>query len=544
MRCKKPSLRFKLAATVISTCVIMGTVGGANIYVAGEAREAVAAARQNHRLVAAYGELSYQAARLETEMWEALVAGGDTTPVVSGPARARFAALLEESRRGAEALGPRQAAVNAGIRAEAPRLLAAIDRLPAYAQYVDRGGFLAGSAEFGARTEAVFKPPERFRDALEHEVDAGSRALGAATSRGARLTRHLNFSGLALMGLGLLLTSFLLVLILKRLRGGLEKLERGAIAFGRGDLNCRIGLGGGDELAAISHAFDSMAKELGDKQQALQAAKAGLETAVTARTAELESANAALAAEDNRRRRFLADVSHELRTPLTIIRGEAQVALRAAERGPVEPTAPFGRILEQTQGMGRLVDDLFLIARAEAGGLSLAKQPMNLRECAARVANDFDALAAERGASVRALPGPPVPIQADPDRLRQILAALVDNALRHTRPGVQVTLDARLVDAGAGEGWAEVSVLDDGPGLPDASAELFGRFARGETRGDGTGLGLSVVRALAEAHGGSARLEPGEAGGARAVVRLPIPHPLAGAGGISETTRRSLQVAE
>jgi len=260
-----------------------------------------------------------------------------------------------------------------------------------------------------------------------------------------------------------------------------------------------------------------MAQELSDKQRALEDAKSGLETAVAARTAELEAANAALAAEDGRRRRFLADVSHELRTPLTIIRGEAQVALRAAERGEVEPTAPFGRILEQTQGMGRLVDDLFLIARAEAGGLSLARQRLNVRECAARVAADFEALAAERGAVVRAAAGPPIPADVDPDRLRQILAALVDNALRHTHPGVRV-----LIDAAEGPGWAEVSVTDDGPGLPpgEAAAELFGRFARGETRGDGTGLGLSVVRALAEAHGGSARLEPAPAGGARAVVRF------------------------
>jgi signal transduction histidine kinase len=109
----------------------------------------------------------------------------------------------------------------------------------------------------------------------------------------------------------------------------------------------------------------------------------------------------------------------------------------------------------------------------------------------------------------------------DPDRLRQVLTALVDNALRHTRPGVAVVLEAL-----AGQGWAEVGVADDGPGWPpeagDGAAELFGRFARGETRGDGSGLGLSVVRALAEAHGGSARLEPRQGGGARAVVRFPV----------------------
>jgi signal transduction histidine kinase len=327
----------------------------------------------------------------------------------------------------------------------------------------------------------------------------------------------LTISGILSMLLGLLLTGFLLILIFHRLRSGLDRLERGARAFRQGDLGCRVGLEGGDELARLSYVFDSMAEELSEKQRALEEAKSGLEAAVAARTAELEAANATLAAEDGRRRRFLADVSHELRTPLTIIRGEAQVALRAAERGEVEPAEGLDRILEQTRGMGRLVDDLFLIARAEAGGLSLARHRLDLRDCACRAAADFEALAAERGSHVRCEPGGPVPATADQDRVRQILAALIDNALRHTRPGVTVTLNAV-----SGDGWAELSVEDDGPGLSGEAAELFGRFARGETRGDGSGLGLSVVRALAEAHGGSARLENCDGGGARAVVRLPV----------------------
>lgn len=517
MAFRRPSLRTKLAATVLVAFVMMVLTGLLNIYVAAEAQKSVEAARRTLRLVSAYGELSYQAARVETEMWEALVSGGDGSTVQHSSNRARLTALLEESRLAAEALGAPHTTRNAAIRAQAPNLISAVDNLPAYARHIDEGGFLEGSPDMSARAWAVFGPPEQFRDALEHEVDTGAAAVAVATERGARMTHYLNVAGVASLVLGVVMCSFLLVLILKRLRGGLDRLESGARAFGRGDLGCRIGLGGDDELAQVSQAFDAMAQELSDKQRALEAAKSGLETAVAARTAELESANAALAAEDGRRRRFLADVSHELRTPLTIIRGEAQVALRAAERGGLDPVQPFGRILEQTQGMGRLVDDLFLIARAEAGGLRLQRQPVDLRQCAVRVAADFEALASEDGATVRATSGGPVRAVADPDRLRQILAALVDNALRHTRPGVSITLDAR-----SGEGWAEVSVSDDGPGWPAESAELFGRFARGETRGDGSGLGLSVVRALAEAHGGSARLELCDGGGARAVVRLPI----------------------
>lgn len=511
----------KLTATVLIAFVMMAVTGAVNIYVAREALKAVDTVGRNHRLVAAYGELSYQAARVEAQSWETVFAGQVTGGPAEAEARAKFATLLEESRTAAAALGPEAVRINTAIRAQAPAMLAGYDRIPEFARFLDGGGFLRGSPEFQKRTDEIFAPHEAFRNALEDQVDVGSAALGAATQRGAGLTRYLHLSGLASLAMGLLITSFLLVLILKRLRGALDRLESGARAFGRGDLSCRIGLTGRDELAQVGQAFDAMASELSDKQLALEAAKSGLQAAVAERTAELEAANTALAAEDGRRRRFLADVSHELRTPLTIIRGEAQVSLRAVERGLVDPAPGFERILEQTQGMGRLVDDLFLIARAEAGGLRLQRERVDLRACASRVAADFEAVAGELGSTVSAEPGPPVQADVDPDRLRQVLAALVDNALRHAGPGVAVSLRALT-----GDGWAEVSVSDDGPGWPaeagDGASELFGRFARGETRGDGSGLGLSVVRALAEAHGGSARLETGDCGGARAVVRFPV----------------------
>jgi signal transduction histidine kinase len=526
MKLTRPSLRTKLAATVLTAFVMMVLTGLVNIYVASEARDAVDTTRRTHRLVAAYGELSYQSARVEAEAWETVFSGAAGRSPAEARARARFYELLDESRAAAGAAGPRWAAANVAVRDQAPAMMAAYDQIPEFARFIDAGGFLRGKAEFQLRSDAVFEPHERFRDTLEAQVDAGSRELAVAADRASRLTRHLKVMGVASLGMGILITSFLLVLILKRLRGGLDRLESGARSFGRGDLHCRVGLGGNDELAQVGAAFDAMAQELSDKQQALEAAKVGLESAVAARTAELEAANVALAAEDDRRRRFLADVSHELRTPLTIIRGEAQVALRAAERGTLDPTPGFDRILEQTQGMGRLVDDLFLIARAEAGGLRLQREEVDVRACTLRTAADFEALAAERQAVVRAVGGAPVRAVVDPDRLRQILAALVDNALRHTSPGVTVMLDAR-----AGDGWSEVSVSDNGPGWPpeagDGAVELFGRFARGETRGDGSGLGLSVVRALAEAHGGSARLEVCDGGGARAVVRFPAPDAIA-----------------
>jgi signal transduction histidine kinase len=522
MRFNRPSLRTKLATTVLVAFVMMVASGVHNIWMAAQAREAAITAQRNHRLVSAYTRLTYQAVHVENEAWTTVFSGGKEISAAERRERARLSGIAEETRRAAAELGPERQRANREILESLPRVLAGFDRIPAFSRFVDESGFKTGEPQFEAQTNPIFQPHEKMRAAVEREVAIGDAAVRQTTARGAELTRQLTVSGVASMILGVLLTSVLLVLIFKRLRQGLDQLERGARAFRRGDLACRVGLEGGDELARLSYVFDSMAEELSEKQRALEAAKSGLEAAVAARTAELEAANAALAAEDGRRRRFLADVSHELRTPLTIIRGEAQVALRAADRGALDAAGGFDRILEQTQGMGRLVDDLFLIARAEAGGLSLAKHELDLRDCACRAAADFEALAAERGSHVRCEPGGPVPLVADQDRIRQMFAALIDNALRHTRPGVTVTLDAV-----AGDGWAEFSIEDDGPGLPEQAAELFGRFARGETRGDGSGLGLSVVRALAEAHGGSARLENRDGGGARAVVRLPATQPAA-----------------
>src|SRR5690606_33836713 len=115
-----------------------------------------------------------------------------------------------------------------------------------------------------------------------------------------------------------------------------------------------------------------MARELGEKQSALEESREGLERAVALRTAELRTANDALSAEDERRRRFLAEASHELRMPVTIIRGEAEVALRSGAIDPAEAAETFERILAQTRDLTRLLQDLFLIAHAEAGGLRLA----------------------------------------------------------------------------------------------------------------------------------------------------------------------------
>ena len=518
---QRPTLRTKLMAIAVIGTVIMATLGGLLIFTARNAKQEVERSQKSYHLVAAYTRLVYQASELESESWSHLNGAegaiGDPSRLQGGAARQRFMQLLDHTTEHAVQAGPERQAANADIRRLAQEVLRTHDRFDEIGRELQRLTQEQGIRGATAYADRMFQPFSAFNEAVKAEVDAGDAAISSATERAAKLTRMVVAVAIASFLGGLVLMHMEFKLIFGRLRRGLDRLEGGVRAFGSGDLKRRIKLGGADELARLSDAFDSMAGELADKQRALEAAKCGLETAVAERTRELETANTALAAEDERRRRFLAEVGHELRTPLTIIRGEAQVALRAADRGCVDPGPAFGRILEQTQGMGRLVEDLFLIARAEAGGLPLMRRSIDLADVAARAAADFEALAAERGSRLVVPSREPVWAEADPDRIRQAVAALVDNALRHAGAGVAVELHTWEED-----GFAVIAVCDDGPGVPaETAGELFGRFRRGETRGDGSGLGLSVVRALAEAHGGSASIENREHGGARACIRLP-----------------------
>lgn len=230
----------------------------------------------------------------------------------------------------------------------------------------------------------------------------------------------------------------------------------------------------------------------------------------------LQKTHLALSAEDERRRAFLVDASHELRLPITIIRGEAEVALRQETGARTETIEALERILSQTRSVTRLLEDMFLIARAEAGGLRINLQRIDAGTIARNTACDFSTLACEAGATVLCHCESNLMVLADADRLRQALAALIDNALRHTREGVIVRVEAR-----AEAGNVVLSVSDDGPGIdPAMAAELFQRFRRGRTRSEGSGLGLAVVRALTEAFGGTVRIEKA-AIGARICLTLP-----------------------
>lgn len=215
-------------------------------------------------------------------------------------------------------------------------------------------------------------------------------------------------------------------------------------------------------------------------------------------------------------RRFVADASHELRTPLTTIRGNIGLLQRDPPIRDEDRIAVLADMVDESERMSRLVNDLLMLARADAGRpLRMETVPVKaLIEDACRKANTFGA-----GQIVRCEPIPDVAVQADPDAVKQVLLILLDNALKFTPPPGTITMSAAEQD-----GAVAISVADTGAGIaPDVLPHIFERFFRGDTArtGSGAGLGLAIARTLVEAQRGTIAVvsTPGE--GSVFTVRWP-----------------------
>jgi len=219
-----------------------------------------------------------------------------------------------------------------------------------------------------------------------------------------------------------------------------------------------------------------------------------------------------------RQREFAADASHELRTPLATIRAGIDLLRRRGAPGPgAEPDPALAEIDAEAVHLGRLVDDLLLLARADSGGLTIARAPVELGDLAADVAGAFATAATARGVLLAVDPAPVI-VRADPGRLRQVLTILVDNALRHAPTGTEVALAVRPIPGGA-----RIVVRDHGPGIrAEDLPRVFDRFWRAAGGDpDGTGLGLAIAAAIVGAHGGRIGAANAPDGGALFTVELP-----------------------
>jgi len=263
----------------------------------------------------------------------------------------------------------------------------------------------------------------------------------------------------------------------------------------------------------------------GDPSRRMPEPQADDEVGELARTLEqmlrsLDAARSEREAALKQQREFVADASHELRTPLTSVLANLEL-LQASLEGPSgeDDRAMVDSALRSSRRMSRLVADLLLLARADAGR-SGEHRPCDLAEIAGNAATEVLPLLGDRELEIEN--NQPLPVEGNADALHRMVLNLLDNAARHTPPGSRIELRLR-----ADAGHAIVEVADDGPGIPPAArVQVFDRFVRGEGPADtavgpGSGLGLAIVRAVATSHGGSVELGEAPSGGALFRIRLP-----------------------
>ena len=259
------------------------------------------------------------------------------------------------------------------------------------------------------------------------------------------------------------------VFSLRRFSRPLDDLLTASDRVADGDYSVRVEEKGPREVRSMARAFNSMAERL----------------QVT----------------DRQRRDMLADVTHELRTPLTVIRGEVEGMLDGVY--PADESR-LKSILEETQLLSRLVDDLRTLALAEAGALQLRREPVQPGELVREAVAAFQSAAEAKGVKIQVEAGESAPVELDPERIREVLHNLLSNALRYTPSGgvIRVTSSEN-----------SISVSDSGPGIaPEELPRVFERFYKSSDSG-GMGLGLSIAKYIVEAHGGTITAENAPEGG-------------------------------
>jgi two-component system OmpR family sensor kinase len=270
----------------------------------------------------------------------------------------------------------------------------------------------------------------------------------------------------------------------------------------------------GNTAAAI--AAGDLSRRVERAEERTEVGRLGL--ALNAMLGQIETAFKAREASERRLRRFVADASHELRTPLAAVRAYAELFTRGADRRPEDLARSMSGITRESERMSVLVEDLLLLARLDEGR-PLERKPVDLAGIVGDAVETARAVDPDRPLT---LTSESVRVLGDGERLRQIVDNLLSNARAHTPPGTPVSVS---VGADAGEAYLEVS--DSGRGIADEEvARVFERFYRAdESRSrasGGVGLGLSIVAAVADAHGGSvgARSQPGEGATFRIVLPL------------------------
>jgi signal transduction histidine kinase len=268
----------------------------------------------------------------------------------------------------------------------------------------------------------------------------------------------------------------------------LREMVGAARAMARGDYGRRVTATSRDEVGELARAFNSMAAELAEV--------------------------------DRVRRDLVANASHELRTPIGALRAKLENLVDGVEK---PDRAAHSGLLEQTERLSDLVEQLLDLSKLESGAVPLEREPVPVSRLFERVAREWQPLAGERKVRLEVAVDPPeLELDCDEHRLGQVLANLVANAVRHSPAESSV-----LLRAARENGHVRCEVVDHGPGIaPEEAERVFERFYRSDQArsqdGGGSGLGLAIARWIVELHGGSIRVEAAEPHGCRMVVDVPV----------------------
>ncbi|SFG26908.1 HAMP domain-containing protein [Palleronia marisminoris] len=390
----------------------------------------------------------------------------------------------------------------------------------------------------GRRTEAE----AIYRRDIEHRLDT---VLGAlidtatgierqevtdAIANSTVLSERLRALALVLVGTAALLLLGNALMVQRAISRPVAALADAAHAVGQGDLSHVVHLESRDEFGMLATRFNLMTTQIREQHDRLLRAKSDLEQQVAERTgelvargAELENAVARLRELDASRAQFFADISHELRTPLTVLRGHAEVTLRASESTPERMRQTLAQVVRKADQMGRLVEDLLFLSRSEAGTIVVERKPVDLHEIFAEVLMDSQNLPRKAGITISPQQtSDPAMVEGDAGRLRQALLIPLDNAIRLAPAGTTVRVELSVV-----EGQALVTVSDGGPGFTAEEVQrAFVRFFRGGASrgrsGRGAGLGLSIARWIVDQHAGTISISSTPGHGATVQIELPL----------------------
>jgi signal transduction histidine kinase len=334
------------------------------------------------------------------------------------------------------------------------------------------------------------------------EASFGEEAEAAAViSHMQELRQRLIMSSALIGGLTSLGALMVSLLVYRAIMRPVSALAAGAERFGQGELQHRIVVDQPREFVTLANRFNDMAADLDLQRSLLKQSNERLEETVRERTKNLEATTMKLREIDENRRLFFSKTSHELRTPVTVLMGEAEVALRNKGGDVATYREALEHIVASGSFLRRRLEDLISLGRSEDGRVNIERQTVDLSQCARETVAAAEAYARANEVDLEGeIAAAELFVHGDPSWIKQAILAVIDNAVKFSPPGSEVTISLTSEN-----GFGVVDIADGGPGVePEALGSLFDPYfqASGGKRRGGSGLGLTVARWIVEQHHG------------------------------------------